>query len=167
MALFEPIFDALEKSGARYVVVGGVAVVLHGYARLTADLDLVLDWDSPDAAKAIAALTALGLKPRAPVDPLGLVDSKTRKSWREEKGMMVFSLADPNSPLFAVDLFLEPPLPFEELWSRSQVTKIGAVGIRTASIPDLINLKTKSGRPQDLADIKALEALRNKAAGNG
>lgn len=42
MALFEPVFRALDTSGARFVVVGGVAVVLQGHARLTADLDLVV-----------------------------------------------------------------------------------------------------------------------------
>ena len=39
MSLFEPIFEALNRQNVRYVVVGGVAVVLHGHARLTADLD--------------------------------------------------------------------------------------------------------------------------------
>ena len=40
---FEIIFQALEQAGARYLTVGGVAVVLHGTPRFTADLDLVLD----------------------------------------------------------------------------------------------------------------------------
>ncbi len=40
--MFEPIFDALNEGGVRYVVVGGFAVVLHGHVRLTVDLDLVL-----------------------------------------------------------------------------------------------------------------------------
>jgi hypothetical protein len=38
---FEVIFQALELAGVRFLVVGGVAVVLHGHARFTADLDLV------------------------------------------------------------------------------------------------------------------------------
>ena len=42
MLLYEPLFHALNASGARYVVVGGVATVLHGYARLTADIDLII-----------------------------------------------------------------------------------------------------------------------------
>ena len=41
MPLYEPLFRTLNASGARYVVVGGVATVLHGYARLTADIDLI------------------------------------------------------------------------------------------------------------------------------
>ena len=161
MALFEPVFEALEKSGTRYVVVGGVAVVLQGYARMTSDLDLVVDLES-SSAKAVAALTSLGLKPRAPVDPMGFADPKTRKEWIREKGMMVFSFIDPKNPLFAVDVFSEPPLPFEELWARSRTIKIGEVTVRVASIPDLITLKKRASRPQDLADIEALEELQKE-----
>ena len=39
MPLYEPLVRALNASGTRYVVVGGVATVLHGYARLTADIE--------------------------------------------------------------------------------------------------------------------------------
>lgn len=49
----ERIFGALEASGARYLVVGGVAVVLHGHPRFTADLELVLALD-PANVEAIA-----------------------------------------------------------------------------------------------------------------
>ena len=45
MAIFEAIFAALDACGGRYVVVGGVATVLHGHARLTADVDIVVDLD--------------------------------------------------------------------------------------------------------------------------
>jgi hypothetical protein len=70
MPLFEPIFEALDAAGVRYVAVGGVAVVLHGHARLTADLDLAVDLAAGPAAAAIAALTGIGFRPRAPVDPI-------------------------------------------------------------------------------------------------
>ncbi|MDQ3031572.1 MAG: hypothetical protein M3Y87_04085 [Myxococcota bacterium] len=58
MSSFEPIFRAPDEAGARYVVVGGLAVVLHGYARLTADIDLVVDLAPGEAIKAIAAAGA-------------------------------------------------------------------------------------------------------------
>ena len=73
--------------------------------------------------------------------------------------MMVFSFTDPRNPLFAVDLFLESPLPFQDLWSRSCAVSICGGAVRIAAISDLIVLKTRAGRPQDLADIKALEFL--------
>jgi hypothetical protein len=53
MSLFEPIFAALETARVRYVVVGGMATVLHGYARLTADIDLIVDQAPDEARKAI------------------------------------------------------------------------------------------------------------------
>ena len=42
LATFEEIVKALNKNGVRYLVVGGMAVVAHGYGRLTYDLDLVI-----------------------------------------------------------------------------------------------------------------------------
>ena len=50
VSLFEPIFEALNRAQVRYVVVGGFATVLHGHARLTADIDLVIDL-SPDTSR--------------------------------------------------------------------------------------------------------------------
>ena len=49
---------ALAKENVRYVVVGGVAVVLQGSPRFTADLDLVVWLDSENARRAISALAA-------------------------------------------------------------------------------------------------------------
>lgn len=43
MSLYVPVFEALNDMQVRYVVVGGLATVLHGYARLTADIDLMVD----------------------------------------------------------------------------------------------------------------------------
>ncbi len=43
MPLFEPIFEALNRADARYVVVGGVAVILLGHTLMTADLDLAVE----------------------------------------------------------------------------------------------------------------------------
>jgi len=160
MPLFEPIFDALNHAGVRYVVVGGVAVVLHGYARFTADLDVVIDLSPKEAAKAVKALSRLGLKPRAPVDPMGLADAKVRRDWIKNKGMTVFSFIDPKDPLRTVDVFVEEPLPFEAMWRSAKKVSLGKSSVRIASIDDLISLKRRVGRPQDLADVEALTVLK-------
>ena len=159
MSFFEPLFEALDRAQVRYVVVGGVAAVLHGFARLTADVDLVVDLSPPEARKAIGALVRLGLEPRAPVDPFDFADPTVRQAWIRHKGMQVFSLWDPTNPLRSVDLFVEHPIPFDELWERSDAIPLTSVTVRVASITDLIRLKQIAGRPQDLLDIDALRAI--------
>ncbi|MEX1046355.1 MAG: hypothetical protein WD757_03300 [Actinomycetota bacterium] len=165
MSLFEPIFDALETAGARYITVGGVAVVLRGHARLTTDLDLVVDLEPEQAATAIDALTSIGFVPRLPIDPAGFADPMVRRSWIEDKGMAVFSLWDPHDPTRAVDLFVVEPIAFEELWERSELIDLETTKARVASIPDLIALKRISGRPLDLDDIEALTAIIEQGRG--
>jgi hypothetical protein len=159
VSLFEPLFDALNAAEVRYVVVGGFATVLHGHARLTADIDLVIDLAPDEAKKAVQTLTRLGFRARAPVDPLAFADAIVRRRWIEEKGMRVFSLWDPSNPMVEVDLFAEHPIDFEELWNHAEIVKLTRASVRIASIRDLIRLKRIAGRPQDLADVEALELI--------
>jgi len=159
MAVLEPLFKTLNDAGIRYVVVGGLAVVLHGYARLTVDVDLVLDLEETPARKAIETLVGMGMRPRVPVNPKDFADRSIREAWIRDRGMQVFSMFDPSNPMRVVDLFVEHPIPFEELWSRSDLFELSQTTVRVASIPDLIQLKRRAGRPQDLADIEQLEAI--------
>lgn len=159
MSLFLPIFGLLNDADVRYVVVGGIATILHGYVRATSDIDLVIDLDPTEAEKAIRALTAHGFKPRAPVDPLQFADPAQRAKWLDEKGMQVFSMARPDSPGISVDLFARHPIPFDELWSRSTLAQLGGLMVRICSLQDLIELKRIAGRPRDLADIEQLSKI--------
>lgn len=162
VALFEPLFAALNEAEVRYVVVGGLATVLHGHARLTADVDLVVDLEPDEVRKALQVLAALGFQPRLPVAATDFADPDTRRRWIDEKGMRVFSLVDPDNPMRAVDLFAEHVLDFEELWTRSKTIPLSSTEVRVASIPDLIELKRRAGRPKDLDDIEALDAIRRR-----
>lgn len=160
MTFFEDLFRRLDGDNVRYVVVGGLAVVLHGHPRMTAGVDLVVDLEKDEATRAIRSLTAIGLRPRVPVDPEAFADPAQRTRWIEERGMMVFNLYDPSDPLRSVDLFVESPIPFHELWARSREIELPAGAVRVASIDDLIDMKKKAGRPVDSADIEALEELK-------
>lgn len=68
-------------------------------------------------------------------------------------------------PRLSVDLFADEQVPFAELWARSVTMAVGAEPVRVASIDDLVALKRAAGRPQDLADIEALEGLRRDGDG--
>ncbi len=168
MSLLEPLFKGLNEAGVRYVLVGGLAVVLHGHARLTVDVDLIVDLDEDQAARAIDALVAIGMRPRAPVNPRDFADRSVREAWIRDRGVQVFSMIDPSNPMRVVDLFVSQPVPFEALWSRSVVLGLRETTVRVASIPDLIHMKRLSGRPIDLQDVERLEdILRDRKQAGG
>lgn len=149
----------------RYVVVGGVATLLHGYARLTADVDLAVDLAPQEALKMIRALVGKGFQPQVPVPAEMFADPAVREEWLQEKHMRAFSLVDPANPMRVVDVLLKPEVPFEELLARSQKAVVGETSVRVAALDDLIALKRSAGRLQDLVDIKGLEAIRRQKGG--
>jgi len=159
MSLYIPIFKSLNDANVQYIVVGGLATVLHGYARFTADIDLVINLNKDEAVKAINALTALGLKPRAPVDPLEFTNQEVRESWVKDKNMLVFSFYDPDNPLIIIDLFIREPFPFDEMFKRTVQMGLGDTSVPVCAINDLIEMKKIAGRPKDLEDIKYLQDL--------
>lgn len=166
MSLFEPVFAGLNRHAVRYVVVGGVAVVLHGHPRLTGDLDLAIDLSPPAATAAVETFSELGLQPRLPVDAHEFADPTIRQRWVQERNLEVFSFHDPANPLLEVDLFARDPLPFEELWQRAELMDVGGVRVPVASIPDLIRLKEMAGRSQDVSDINALREIEAHRRGH-
>jgi hypothetical protein len=162
MSLYLPLFKALNDSGVRYVVAGGVATVLHGYARLTMDIDLFVDLAPDEAARTVRTLQSLGFKPRAPVPAEQLADPAKRKEWIEQKGMTVFSFHNPGNPMLSVDIFVRHPIPFDQLLARAERMVIDDVPVYICSIADLIALKQQAGRPQDLQDIEKLRLIQEK-----
>lgn len=154
------IFRALDDADVRYLVVGGVAVVLHGHPRFTADLDLVLDLTSTNTSTGIVALQRLGYRPRAPVPAEDFANDEARAKWREEKGLTVFSLWSPSHPGTEVDLFVEEPFDFEEAWSRRMDAVLDdGTTVHVVGIDDLRALKARVGRPKDVDDIAQLDAI--------
>ena len=162
MSLYLPLFKALNDAGVKYVVVGGLATVLHGYARLTMDVDLFVDLAPDEAALAMRTLESLGFKPRVPVPAEQFADAAKRKEWIEQKGMTVFSLYNPMSPMLSVDVFVHHPIPFADLRARAERMVIDNVPVYICSIDDLISLKQRAGRPQDLQDIEKLRRIQEK-----
>ena len=159
----ERICGALERAGVRYLVVGGVAVVLHGYLRTTADLDLIIQLDVENARRAVVAFSTLGYQARAPVPLAQFADADRRRDWIDTKGLTVFSLWNPADPGSEVDLFIEEPLDFEAAYARAVVVELDSTPVHVVSLDDLIELKRRAGRPRDLEDIAALRALTEPA----
>lgn len=76
--LYEDIFRKLEGERIRYVVVGGVAMVLHGVVRFTADLDLILDFSRENLVRFLSCMSGLGFETRLSVKAEKILDPETR-----------------------------------------------------------------------------------------
>jgi hypothetical protein len=149
----------------RYLVVGGVAVVLHGHLRTTADLDLVVELERENTLRAVAAQAALGYRPRAAVPAEQLADPAVRESWIREKGLTVFSLWSSRFPGLEVDVFVSEPFDFDEAFGRVVLVPLDETTAPVVSLEDLLALKRAAARPIDLADVEALTSLAGEGDG--
>ncbi len=159
---FLSVLDELRNKNIRYVLVGGLAVLLHGIDRLTADIDLVVDLAPEQASKAVDALLGLGYRTHAPVDARQFAEEAVRERWRKDSGMLVLSLWDPQHRRPTVDLFAEYPMDFELLFRDSMLLPLATTSVRVASIAHLIAIKRAARRPRDLDDADRLAALIDK-----
>jgi GNAT superfamily N-acetyltransferase len=142
---FCDVLEHLNRENARYVVVSGFAVVMHGHKRDILDLDVVVDRSPGEAHRCMYALALAGFVPSIPL-PLEMVS--------------VLRLFDPLSR--EVDVFVRYHIPFEELWSSSESVKVGNQLARIASLEHVVQVKRIQSRPHDLADIEALMSMKNE-----
>jgi hypothetical protein len=156
----EAIFRALQEANARYLVVGGVAVIAHGYVRFTKDLDLVLDLSSDSLSRTLAALQSLGYRPIIPVALLDFANPELRHDWTENRNMKVFNLVSDNYPDVSIDVFPKEPFIFEAEYATADWKDIAPnVKAPVVSVPTLIALKKEANRDLDRIDIEKLQKL--------
>ena len=157
---YQDIFNALSINKVRYLVVGAVAMNLHGVPRMTADLDIMLDLSPANLKKFIKALSDLGYRPRVPVSLNDMADPAIRERWATEKNMTVLSLYKPEVPYQELDVFIANPVDFGDAYKRKIDCRINGLKIPVASVEDLILMKEAAGRKQDKSDIGALKKLK-------
>jgi hypothetical protein len=159
MQLFKKLFSSLNKATIKYMVAGGIAVNLYGIERATADLDIALELEKGNLLKFINVAEKLGLRPKIPVKLGDFIDPEKRRSWRMDKGMLVFSLYDPKNPFFLIDIFTEIPFDFDAIYKQRKKVKFENIFIPVVPIKELIAMKEKSDRPQDRADVFYLKKI--------
>jgi hypothetical protein len=137
------LFRELDSAGVSYVLCGGLAIVLHGVHRFTADIDLAVALDPENLQRFIDAVTRLGYRPRAPVPAADLKDPRNRRAWQDEKRAVVFTFVDPSLPYRQIDVFLDDPLPFAALHAESLLVHGADYAVRLASVAHLLLMKRK------------------------
>jgi len=150
----QKLIRALQSFGVDYALVGGYAVALHGAVRGTVDIDLIVQIDEQTFVHAEQAMLKIGLAPRLPVKASDVFHF--REEYINSRNMIAWSFVNPNNPAEMVDIIIT-----ENLAKLAMVTKQAfGMHVNVLAIADLITMKRKAGRAQDLEDVKALERLR-------
>jgi len=150
------LFRKMDEHNVRYLLVGGLAMNLHGVPRMTMDVDIVLAMDTGNLDAFIAAAHELDIKPRLPVSIEQLKDAGIREEWATRRNMIAFSLGGDSFAVPTVDVLIRHPLDFEAAYENALIREAGDVAIRYACIEDMVKMKDGTGRRQDAADVEQL-----------
>lgn len=157
---YQEILSAIFRERVKYLIVGGLAVNLHGIPRVTQGIDLIIDMTEDNILKLNTILEKLGYIPRLPVNPADLVDSDKVDNWIKSRNLKAFCFYHKTDNYKEIDIVLVHPLEFDTAFNNKAIKKFKDIQIFLASIDDLITMKLFSGRNQDLSDVKMLKKLK-------
>lgn len=135
------VFESLRSHEVRYLVIGGIAAVLHGVPRATLDLDILIDATPENARRLLEAFldATLGTALLTTPEDLAAREITVFNDW------------------VRIDVRTRTPgLDFDSAWDRREVVSYRGVELYVVSKADLISSKVAAGRPRDLEDVRAL-----------
>jgi hypothetical protein len=125
-----------------YVVIGGIAAVLHGVPRATFDLDILIEATEPNVERLLRALREAGFGTADLIDAQGILANE----------ITVFN------DRVRIDVQTSTPgLTFEDAWNRRETMAYQGQEFHVASRHDVIASKRAAGRQKDLEDVRVLE----------
>jgi len=155
------LFAALDRHRVDYLLIGGLAITLHGIERATMDVDIAVAMTCENLTALVDMAKELGMTPQLPVPLSSLADPDLLARWHGERNLEAFSLRTPELAGVTLDILLFPPVGYAGMSDRAVILRPSGVPVRLAAIDDLIALKQAVGRPIDLADIEHLRRLRS------
>ena len=142
---FKELLRLFNENDFRYLLIGGLAVAMHGYVRNTVDLDLTVAADQENAERIVRGLEEFGF---------GTTDLSTELFTKEN------SLVRIGVPPVRIEIlnYLEG-LTFDQAFANRIERDFQGVKVYLISREDLILNKKAVGRHKDLADVEGLENI--------
>lgn len=157
------LFRELANHEVDYVLIGGLAAVLHGSTAMTNDADIVPDPDAANLERLGTALTELDARLRVATEPEGVPF--------DPHPALLASIAvlDMTTRCGDLDMTNEPVGldGYTGIRSRSVRFTVDGLTIDVASLDDVIRSKTAADRPKDHATLPILHALREEIERKG
>jgi predicted nucleotidyltransferase len=154
-AEFDPtrLLRALVDGQVDFVVIGGVAAVLHGSARNTFDLDICFASDPGNLEALGSTLVGLQARLRGVPDEVPCVPDAAAL-----KRVEVLTLVTTAGDLDVLRAPTGAPR-YDVLRGHADRYDVGGFEVRVATVEDLIAMKSAAGRAKDLGDVEELEAI--------
>ena len=140
---FKELFRSLNAKGVEYLLIGGYAVIIHGYVRNTMDIDVVVSNDPENVTRCLKALDDFGF---------GGTDLQTALT-SDAKDVVRMGV----EPMKIEILNYLNGVDFAEAYSRRITRDVEDIKIDVISLHDLIANKEDVGRLQDLLDVEKLK----------
>lgn len=156
----EPLLATLAEHGVQYVLIGGLAAVLHGSSALTNDADICPDASPENLERLAGALRDIDAQIRTDAEPDGLPFSIDPS---------LLARVDPlnlTTKYGDFDLSFRPAGTegYADLESRAVEFSIAGVAVPVAALADLIRSKETANRPKDHRTLPILYALQDEIA---
>jgi hypothetical protein len=156
MAAPDPELDAagaaMVAAGARFVVIGGFAVIANRFVRATEDIDFLVPDDEENDRRVLAALLRLGgvrLRDSEPLRPEHLIGQTHLRA---------------NTDAGIVDVLRGglPPLDYDTVAAAARTADYGGVEFLVAGLRSIVGFKRLSGRPRDRNDLLGLAEIHGE-----
>ena len=143
---------AMVGEGARFVVIGGFAVIANRFVRATEDIDFLVPDDEANDRRVLAALLGLGgvrQRDSEPLRPEHLI-GQTHLRAVTDAGM--------------VDVMRGglPPLDFDTVAAEARTADYGDVKFLVAGLRSIVGFKRLSDRPRDRNDLLGLAEIHGE-----
>lgn len=145
---FEKLLARLANAEVKFVLVGGIAVTLHGYVRLTEDVDILLENSSDNIRTFLVTMADYGE---------GYAKNLSVDDFTDEEGAIRIVEVVENSQIDVFTVLSGNHYP--DLATNAETFELGTYPILYASKQDLIRLKSSSPREKDQLDVMALKQL--------
>lgn len=135
------LFEELYLANVRYLVCGGLAVNIYGIPIMTADVDLLVDFNEPNIDAFLEVMKKLNYQTSLPISLKSLTDEANRNDLIKNKNLIAFSFFNYQTNAMALDVLVDVPILFNVLWETKVSRKFNNVEMYLVSLEYLIKMK--------------------------
>jgi len=153
------ILVTLAEHRVDFVLIGGLAAIMHGSPTITADVDICADRSPKNLDRLAAALIDMDARIRTSSDPEGFEFA------RDGEILARMKMVNLVTKWGHFDISFEPAgFTYETLAARAVVMPLGGASVRVAALDDVIHSKELANRPKDRLSLPILRALADEIA---